>query len=88
MKSINRKQFIENYKELAKIYDDLEKQIKYYEYEKNRWKKKYFNSLNENKKMKDILKFCIINMKNEFNCTDKRTNKELHLMVEALEELL
>ena len=35
----------------------------------------------------DII-FCINGMKNEYACTDKRTNKELHTMVKILEENL
>jgi CRISPR/Cas system CSM-associated protein Csm2 small subunit len=40
----------------------------------------------ENEKLKEDIKFCINTMKNEYECTDKRTNRELHTMVEILEK--
>ena len=36
--------------------------------------------------LKEDIKFCINTMKNEYECTDKRTNRELHTMVEILEK--
>ena len=40
----------------------------------------------ENQQLKEDIKFCINTMKNEYECTDKRTNRELHTMVEILEK--
>lgn len=36
--------------------------------------------------LKEDIKFCVNTMKNEYECTDKRTNRELHTMVEILEK--
>ena len=44
------------------------------------------NLVDENKRLKEDIKFCINTMKNEYECTDKRTNRELHTMVEILEK--
>lgn len=38
--------------------------------------------------MEEDIRFCINNMKNEYACTDSRTNRELHTMVKILEETL
>ena len=47
------------------------------------------------KQLKEIIEevredivFCINGMKNEFACTDSRTNRELHTMVKILEDRL
>lgn len=39
-------------------------------------------------KIKEDIEFCINNLKNEYACTDKRTNRELHTTVKILKELL
>lgn len=38
--------------------------------------------------IREDIVFCINGMKNEYACTDKRTNRELHTMVKILEERL
>lgn len=38
--------------------------------------------------VKEDIVFCINGMKNEFACTDSRTNRELHTMVKILEDRL
>ena len=38
--------------------------------------------------LEEDIRFCINNMKNEYACTDSRTNRELHTMVKILEERL
>ena len=63
----------------------------------------YFNSIcksfdeliKEHKQLKEVIEevredivFCINGMKNEFACTDSRTNRELHTMVKILEDRL
>ena len=38
--------------------------------------------------VREDIVFCINGMKNEFACTDSRTNRELHTMVKILEDRL
>lgn len=38
--------------------------------------------------IRETIVFCINDMKNEYACTDKRTNRELHTMVKILSESL
>lgn len=51
--------------------------------------------IQENQQLKEVIDevredivFCINGMKNEFACTDSRTNRELHTMVKILEDRL
>lgn len=57
--------------------------------------KPYMKLQQENQQLKDVIEdvredivFCINGMKNEFACTDSRTNRELHTMVKILEDRL
>lgn len=88
MKNISRRKFTEMYKELAKLYDELEMNIEYLAKERDKWREKYYNEVDKTNKLSNTINFCIENMKNEYNCTDQRTNQELHNMVKSLEELL
>lgn len=88
MRNINKNRFIEVHKELAMCFDEVEQLKEFYEAERNMWMKKYYKTVKENHRLKEAFKFCIENMKNEFNCTDKRTKQELKSMVEMLEDLL
>lgn len=88
MRDINKDRFIEVQKELTICFNEVEQLKDFYEAERNKCMRKYYKKVKENHRLKETIKFCIENMRNEFTCTDKRTKQELKSMVEMLEDLL
>ena len=62
---------------------------------RKKWKNRYYKEKRKNNQLKEVIEevredivFCINGMKNEYSCTDSRTNRELHTMVKILEDRL